>query len=216
MDALDRDYAIRTLFGEAATDPASQAAVAHVIRQRALKSGKSVREVVLAPKQFEPWETRRPELEGLDPKSEIYQGLGNVVDAVWSGNEPDPTGGATLFYSPTAQSKLGRKPPEWDTGKGVDIGLHRFFGGAFHTPVENITTGLGSTPTLPKGVSLTVPQIIEKATEKKKTLPFQVNLTPPEDTGGTAFAMAELAKTLKAAGMGDEQIIQMISSMRGG
>lgn len=130
----DRDLAIRTLFGEAATDPASQAAVAAVILNRAKAKNASIKDVVLAPKQFEPWGSRSKELLGLDKNSPEYIGLGNVFDAVASGKTPDPTGGATLFYAPKAQAKLERKAPAWDTGKGVDIGQHRFFAGSFPTP----------------------------------------------------------------------------------
>lgn len=149
----DRDLAIRTLFGEAQIDPASQAAVASVILNRANQSGKSVKDVVLAPKQFEPWGSRKKELLGLDPNSADYKNLGTIIDAVASGATPDPTGGATLFYSPTAQTALGRPTPKWAKGEGQDIGLHRFYKGNFPTPpgaaMPTIVAGLDATPGLP-------------------------------------------------------------------
>lgn len=146
----DRDLAIRTLFGEAANDPASQAAVAAVILNRAKQSGSSVKDVVLAPKQFEPW-SQPNKLMGLDPNSDDYKNLATIVDAVASGNTPDPTGGATLFYSPGAQKALGRKTPKWAQGDFQDIGQHRFYKGAFPTPKNAVppTIVAGLDPGLP-------------------------------------------------------------------
>ena len=89
--------------------------------------GNSVRGIVLAPNQFEPWSNRGAELMGISPQSLTYQNVGKIVDAVTSGAMPDVTGGATHFYAPKAQAALGRKPPAWDDGNGLAIGGHLFF-----------------------------------------------------------------------------------------
>lgn len=170
MNPEERDYAIRTLFGEAATDPASQAAVASVILNRAKQSGASVKDVVLAPNQFEPWSTRKKELLGLDQNSDEYKNLGTILDAVASGQTPDPTGGATLFYAPAAQKALGRSAPSWATGEGTQIGAHKFYKGNFPSPsMNNIVSGL-SVP----GITATQPVELPSP-EKKETKP---KLTP--------------------------------------
>jgi hypothetical protein len=136
MDPTDRDLAIRAVLAEAGpkADGVSQAAVANVIRNRLSKGsyGDSVAKIVTAPYQFEPFlhagtgknnDPMRP-----SPTDEEYQKAGNIVDAVFSGEHPDPTGGATHFYSPAGQSKLGRSPPSWASGDPTaEIGGHKFY-----------------------------------------------------------------------------------------
>jgi hypothetical protein len=130
VSPADRDLWIRTVIGEAATDPASQPAVAHVIANRIRDTGQSPSQVVLAPNQFEPWNNRARELLSASPNSAPYKAVAKVVDGVIAGSLPDPTNGATQFYAPAAQKALGRKPPAWDDGTGVQIGAHKFFGGS--------------------------------------------------------------------------------------
>lgn len=124
----DMDYLIRTVFGEAGAEPAAgQQAVAAVILNRARQSGMSIPDVVLARDQFEPWNNpqARARMEALTPNSPEYARIAMTIAPVVGGR--DPTGGADHFYSPTAQSALGRAAPDWDNGKGQDIGRHRFF-----------------------------------------------------------------------------------------
>jgi|SRR5215203_129789 len=110
MDLRDRDLIIRTVIGEAQNQGAlGQFAVAHVIRNR-LESGrygKTGADVVLAPKQFEPWSTRKDELLGIDPKSPEYQRMGKIVDATFGDEVPDPTGGATHFQNEAVVRQRG-------------------------------------------------------------------------------------------------------------
>lgn len=130
LSDADRDLLIRTVIGEAANQPdIGKAAVAHVVMNRLAGDGygNSVRNIVLAPNQFEPWNNRSAELMGISPQSPSYQSVGRIVDAVTSGAMPDVTGGSTHFYAPKAQAALGRKPPAWDDGNGLAIGGHLFF-----------------------------------------------------------------------------------------
>lgn len=219
LDPESRDFVIRTLFGEAATDPASQAAVAHVIRNRDVKAPGTAKDVVLAKNQFEPWGSRKDELLGLDQNSAIYQALGKVVDDVWSGTTPDPTKGATMFYAPKTQADLGRKAPAWDDGTGVDIGQHRFFGGDFPTPAPvDVTASLGAPPaiapqSLPRmmfpqlqGISnLAIPQLAAAAEPAP---------TPPPMVSTLSQANAMLT-ALKAAGT-SPQLLQIIAGLQNG
>jgi hypothetical protein len=131
LDPRSRDYAIRTIFGEAFNDP-SEEAVAHVIRNRTIAGrygGKDVPSVVLARNQFEPWNDpkARARMQGLSPDSPEYQRLGAMADRVWSGEVPDPTNGATHFFAPKAQAALGRDAPKWGRDGGQQIGAHTFF-----------------------------------------------------------------------------------------
>jgi hypothetical protein len=140
LDPQDLDMIVRTVYGEAAgEDPTGQAAVASVILNRARQSGKSPRDVVLAPNQFEPWSARRSELEGLDPNSPQYQAVLANIQSALSGE--DPTGGASHFYAPAAQKKLGRAAPSWDDGTGQDIGNHRFFTHGYAPQPSALPTG---------------------------------------------------------------------------
>lgn len=134
--SLDEDAMVRTVSGESKGQPlAGQRGVAAVILNRAKQSGTSPREVVFAPKQFEPWNggKARVDMEAMDPASPEYQSiLNNVVRPVASGAAADPTGGATHFYAPVAQAAAtdGRAPvPNWAQGQtpSAVIGGHNFY-----------------------------------------------------------------------------------------
>ena len=67
-DAEERDYLIRTIAFEASGEPEEgKAAVAHVILNRKWSGrwGDSIKDVVTYPWQFEPWMTRRREMENF-------------------------------------------------------------------------------------------------------------------------------------------------------
>lgn len=124
------DQIVRTVWGEAAGEPPEgQRAVAAVIQNRMTQSGQDATSVIFKPNQFEPWNNpaTRAKLEGLDPNSPEYQRILANIAPVLGGVAPDPTNGATHFYSPTAQAALGRGTPSWATGQARDIGGHRFY-----------------------------------------------------------------------------------------
>src|SRR5262245_37994392 len=130
-DAEARDYLIRTIVFEASGEPEEgKAAVAHVIlnRQKSGRWGDSIKQVVTHPWQFEPWMTRRAEMESLSPNDLRYQSAAQIADAVLSGQTPDPTAGATHFLNPTiVRERRGGSLPAWAYGKGQPIGRHTFY-----------------------------------------------------------------------------------------
>lgn len=130
LSPAERDILIRTVIGEAGND-ASAPAVAHVVLNRLGSGGygSNVPSVVFAPNQFEAWSRQGPQLLNYAPTSPPYQSAAKIVDDILAGKTPDPTDGATKFYSPGAQKALGRAPPKWDDGTGLQIGAHKFFGG---------------------------------------------------------------------------------------
>lgn len=157
----DDDLLVRTVYGEArGEDAKGQQAVASVVRNRAAASGKPIRDVIMAPNQFEPWNNpqTRAQLEALDPNGPEYQ----VILANLRAGQGDPTGGATHFYSPTAQAALGRQPPAWAQGQGTDIGRHRFYNlpygggqapqGGMVTPVDAPGQGAPQGAPVPAGM----------------------------------------------------------------
>lgn len=144
LSPRDRDIVIRTVLGEAMNESdTGQAGVAHVIRNRVgskrypntpaevakQNNGKGVH-------QFSAWNNAG--LQGNDlvrkygPGTAQYERTGAIVDAVFSGNSPDPTGGATHYYAP--QGMPGGRAPYWwgdettRAGGVVTIGNHRFAG----------------------------------------------------------------------------------------
>jgi spore germination cell wall hydrolase CwlJ-like protein len=124
----DRDYLIRTIAFEASGEPAmAKIAVAYVVlnRKKSGKWGDNIKAVVTQPGQFEPWTTRRREIEGLSPDDPSYQSAAIIADAVLSGQTPDPTGGATHFLNPTiVRERRGGALPSWARGEGLPIGSH--------------------------------------------------------------------------------------------
>ena len=108
----DRDVMIRTIAGEAGQESElGKAAVAHVIMNRVDDPGfgDNPAEVSLALKQFSAWNSGAggnniP--ENLEEGSPQYEDIGRIVDAVAAGYIPDPTGGATFYYSPQGMAKL--------------------------------------------------------------------------------------------------------------
>jgi spore germination cell wall hydrolase CwlJ-like protein len=131
FDAEDRDYMIRTIAFEAASEPEEgKIAVAHVILNR-IKSGgwgDSIKAVVTSPWQFEPWMTKREEMEKLSPNDPSYKDAAQIADAVLVGKMPDPTEGAMYFLNPSVvRERRGGSLPSWAQGEGQAIGHHTFY-----------------------------------------------------------------------------------------
>jgi hypothetical protein len=146
----DRDYIIRTVIGEAGDQPpVGQAAVTSVIMNRvnAGNYGKSPTDVVLAPSQFEPWQTRSKELMSIPTNSPEYQNVGKIVDGVLSGSTPDPTNGATHFLDPViVRQRRGGTLPDWAQGQGLKIGAHTFFNPDHYSPSNTGTAMAQNAP----------------------------------------------------------------------
>jgi spore germination cell wall hydrolase CwlJ-like protein len=90
----DRDYLIRTVAFEAPNEPAvGKAAVAHVVlnRKKSGRWGDEIKKIVTQPWQFEPWMTRRKEIEKLSPDDPRYRKAARITDGVLDGDIPDPT-----------------------------------------------------------------------------------------------------------------------------
>jgi hypothetical protein len=149
LHPTDRDAMIRTVLTEASSnDPMGWAAVASTIRNRlaAGRFGQSPTEIVRAPGAFEVWSNGRA--QSVSPKDPNYEAAGRIVDAV-AGGLPDPTGGATHFYSLSGQSAMGRQPPKWGKDPLAAIGGNTFyapegrvtFQGAAPAAIEAATSG---------------------------------------------------------------------------
>lgn len=127
----DRDHIIRTIVFEASGESEEgKAAVAHVIlnRVRTGRWGITVKDVVTHPWQFEPWMTKRTQIETLSPSDPSYRDAARIADGVLSGAQADPTAGATHFLNPTiVRKRRGGTLPAWAEGDGQPIGNHTFF-----------------------------------------------------------------------------------------
>jgi N-acetylmuramoyl-L-alanine amidase len=127
----DRDYLIRTIAFEASGEPVvAKIAVAYVVlnRKKSGRWGDDIKAVVTQPGQFEPWTTKRREIEELSPHDPRYQSAATIADAVLSGQTPDPTAGATHFLNPTiVRERRGGALPPWARGEGLSIGRHTFY-----------------------------------------------------------------------------------------
>ena len=130
-DAEERDYLIRTIAFEASGEPEEgKSAVAYVILNRKMSGrwGDNIKDVVTHPWQFEPWMTRRPEMQRLSPQDPRYRSAARIADSVLAGETPDPTAGATHFLNPTiVRKRRGGSLPAWAHGKAQPIGRHTFY-----------------------------------------------------------------------------------------
>jgi len=130
-DPVERDYLIRTIAFEASGEPEEgKAAVAHVVlnRKRIGRWGDTIKDVVTHPWQFEPWMTKRGEMERLSLGDPRYRDAAEIADAVLTGEMPDPTAGATHFLNPTiVRQRRGGSLPAWARGAGQPIGRHAFY-----------------------------------------------------------------------------------------
>ena len=135
LSPQDRDFTIRTMLGEAANQgDDGMAGVANVVLNRVASGrfGRTAADVVTAPAQFTPWQTRRNELLSYSPDSPAYQRAGQILDDAASGQAPDVTGGATHFYAPALVAK-----PKWSRNETTQIGGHIY--SAPDGPVERNT-----------------------------------------------------------------------------
>lgn len=127
----ERDYLVRTIAFEAANEPdEGQAAVAHVIlnRKRSARWANTIKDVVTQPWQFEPWMTRREEMESLAADDPRYLTAARIADAVLAAQIADPTAGATHFLnSKLVRIRNGGSLPLWAAGDGRSIGRHTFY-----------------------------------------------------------------------------------------
>jgi spore germination cell wall hydrolase CwlJ-like protein len=127
----ERDYLIRTIAFEASDETAvGKVAVAYVVlnRKKGDRWGDSIKGVVTHPGQFEPWMTRRRDVETLSLNDPRYQSAAIIADAVLSGQAPDPTAGATHFLNPSiVRERRGGSLPSWALGEGRSIGSHMFY-----------------------------------------------------------------------------------------
>jgi spore germination cell wall hydrolase CwlJ-like protein/peptidoglycan hydrolase CwlO-like protein len=126
-----RDYLIRTIVFEASGETEiGKAAVAHVIlnRKRNGRWGDRIQDVVTHPWQFEPWMTRKDEIEKLSLNDPSYLEAAKIADAVLAGYIPDPTAGATHFLNPVVvRQRRGGSLPSWADGDGQPIGRHVYY-----------------------------------------------------------------------------------------
>ena len=127
----DRDYLIRTIAFEASGEPKiAKIAVAYVVlnRKKSGRWGDTIKAVVTHAGQFEPWTTKRSEIEELSTDDPRYQNAAIIADAVLSGQTHDPTAGATHFLNPTiVRERRGGTLPSWASGKELPIGNHTFY-----------------------------------------------------------------------------------------
>lgn len=118
----DLDALTRMVYGEAG-GPSEYFPVASTLINRAAKSGGSLSSEFAAPGQYESYGAKR--VWDLSPDSPTYKNIRSSLEPLVSGAvDPDPY---THFYAPKLQYDLGRRPPSWDNGTGVDIGKSRFF-----------------------------------------------------------------------------------------
>ena len=132
----ERDYLIRTIVFEASDETAlGKVAVAYVVlnRKKSGRWGDTIKAVVTHPDQFEPWMTRRKDIETLPLNDPRYQSAAIIADAVLNGQ--------TLIL-PQAQP-ISSIPPSFERGAAV----HYRHG---HLARDDPSAGTSSTSLVPR------------------------------------------------------------------
>ena len=121
-----------TVLGEARGEEAlGRSAVAHVVKNRMAKSGRSVADTVLAKWQFSCWNHADPNRLFLEDT--IAKGAKNVPMATWLacwvaavealfGDSPDPTGGATHYCTKNLWAVPSAGRPKWHDAEEIGSG----------------------------------------------------------------------------------------------
>ncbi len=130
---FSRDIGARTLWAEARGEPEEgQRAVAHVMVNR-VKDGRwgmNLASVCLAPMQFSCWNSRDPNrlsMAKLPDDDTMLMRLAAILASAATGQDQDPTMGATHYYNPDSVPEPDwAKPPAIACGK---FGAHLFFKG---------------------------------------------------------------------------------------
>jgi len=196
----DRDLAIRTIASESGfKDPDETAGIAAVVGNR-LQSGKwgdDYKSVVTAKNQFEPWSN--PDAPNyplkIDPNSPRYKMAAEALGR-YENEQYDPTGGATHFFAPAAQSALGRKAPNWGQGK--------LFGAtSFHKPGD---------PDFEGNYDMYQPQTTAGLATKKTLQPL--------DTGALGAiqkipGIGSLAKSEEQGGLSEQTKLALLGGLGG-
>ena len=147
LTPTERDLLIKTTYGEASGEPPlGQAAIVHTILNRVADGGygNGISGVVLAPAagvnpkfgyhEFSPWNPPGKEgnikAQNLSPSDPNYARIGDIVDKVYSGAIPDPTGGATHYYGRMRGGGYPSWAPPLAAQNQVKIGNQTFVGGS--------------------------------------------------------------------------------------
>lgn len=142
----DEEYAIRTAAAETSgKDPRETLGIAQVIynRLQSGKYGKTYKDVVLAPNQFEPWSTTKNNPMNIKPNDPRYIQSREAFDRIKAGDVDPEFANVHNFWAPKAQAALGREPPLFGRVGGLDVG-----GTRFHT-LDEVEQSRGA----PKGVA---------------------------------------------------------------
>lgn len=133
----DLHYAALTAMFEAGAEGENgEAAVLATINNRVVCGyGRTIRDVVTHHHgkryAFEVWGNKRSQITSVSSEDWNYQKAFWLAGLVWSGEYQDPTGGATHYWSPSVQKKLGRPVPKWSLKYEftAQIGRHWFYKG---------------------------------------------------------------------------------------
>jgi hypothetical protein len=127
----DKDLIAKTIAAEASgKSPEEAHAIANVILNRAIaggRYGKSIRDILFAENQFEPWsdENNANYPMKFKPGMKAYDAGAAALQRAYDAG--DITGGSTYFWAPKAQGELGRNVPGFAKKyPGFNIGATRF------------------------------------------------------------------------------------------
>lgn len=135
VDPVEKDWLARTIWGEGRGEGASgMRAIAAVIMNRVAhrRYPSTVQGVVRQPQHFSMWNAGEPNgiaASAVTDADAAFRTALQIADDALSGRLVDPTGGATMYYSPSAMVPKG-SVPGWNFNvlrQSATIGKHVFF-----------------------------------------------------------------------------------------
>jgi hypothetical protein len=89
--------------------------------------GGNIKDVVTHPWQFEPWMTRRGEMESFSPADPRYQNAALIADGTRGTDTGSYCGRNSLPESNSGSAAARGSLPSWAHGEGRPIGRHTFY-----------------------------------------------------------------------------------------
>lgn len=195
----DQDYKdlIDTLIAEVGGEPrASQIAAAYAIANRAAKQGKSVGEIVRAPKQFSGYAKPGAKAKQDQQNPKVRARLESVWRDVETRKVPDPLRGGTMFHASNID-------PYWSKAENKHgtkvIGGHTYYLGASALPPDNVPKVATALDAIERVAPVASPNLPSMRSAYAAALPEIPRARPATPAPRSTGRVADLAQSVPSS-----------------